>query len=235
MTIMRDQARIHDEAIELIPWLVNGRLQASDVAWLERHVQECDVCQHEVTAQRAVRQAVRNSESNVEHAPHAALQKLWARIDQSAPASVIGRSFEDRPSASPNKGPEPVSSHAARWRIAAGAILVLGVGLVTAYSRGIYLPGFAPEYRTATAGRSVPDRTGQIRAVFSSTVTVEELTQIVGSTNLRIVDGPSAAGVYTLALQSQQTQPMADVLARLRSDPRVQLAEPVVVEPRGPP
>jgi hypothetical protein len=236
MTPVQDSARSHGDAIELIPWLVNGRLPASDVAWLERHVQQCEVCRNEVAAQRALRQAVRQDASNIEYAPHAALQKLWARIDQPDVATAfVESSVERSPSVSSSPVRESVRSLTARWRVAAGVILVVGVGLFAAVSRGIYVPGFAPEYRTATANGVVPDRAGQIRAVFSPTLTVDDLTRIVSTANLKIIDGPSAAGVYTLAMQSGQGQSMADVLARMRSDPRVRFAEPVVAESRGPP
>jgi Putative zinc-finger len=236
MNTVPDGLRTHAEAIELIPWLVNGRLGSSDVAWLERHVQQCDACRQEVAAQRVLRQAVRHDGSNVEHAPHAALQKLWARIDQSADTALTDdRRVDPSASVAARPGRQSAEPLATRWRVAAAVFLAVGVGLIAVYTDKGHVPGFAPDYRTASTARAAPDRAGQVRTVFSPTVTVGELTGIVSSTKLRIIDGPSATGVYTLAMQPGQTVPMADLLARLRSDPRVRFAEPVVVESRGPP
>jgi hypothetical protein len=228
MTRTPDANDAHAEAIVLIPWLVNGRLPPGDAAWLERHVQQCEICRREVAAEQGLRQAVRHDGSNVEHAPHAALQKLWARIDQStAAAPVTVPAAETRPAVSTPATRESVGLQATRWKVAAAAILAIGVGFVAVHAVGRFVPGFDPDYRTATAGRPTPGGVGQIRAVFSPSVTVDELSQIVGSSRLKIVDGPSDAGVYTLALQSGQAMRMADVIARLRSDPRVRFAEPI--------
>jgi hypothetical protein len=112
--------------------------------------------------------------------------------------------------------------------IAAATLLTVGLGLLLSSMWSPRSPNRAAAYRTAAAPQVKPDRDGQIRAVFSPTVTVDELTRIVSETRLTIVDGPTDAGVYTLAVQPGQDRPVADALARLRNDPRVRFAEPVV-------
>jgi len=87
-------------------------------------------------------------------------------------------------------------------------------------------------YRTVTSPPAEPFHAGQVRAVFAPNVTVEELTRIVSETRLSIVDGPSDSGVYTLGLQNATARSIDDVVKRLRSDPRVRFAEPVVAESR---
>ena len=42
----------HAEAWALLPWLANGRIQASDREWVEAHVAGCEECRAEVAAQR---------------------------------------------------------------------------------------------------------------------------------------------------------------------------------------
>jgi hypothetical protein len=119
--------------------------------------------------------------------------------------------------------------------LAAATVLALGLGFLVAASWRAQAPDRASEYRTATAPPAEPDRDGQIRAVFSPNVTVDELTRIVSETRLTIVSGPSDSGVYTLAVQPGQDLPVTEALARLRSDPRVRFAEPVVTSSRGQP
>jgi hypothetical protein len=83
------------------------------------------------------------------------------------------------------------------------------------------------EFRTATTVVSAPVRGPQVRAVFASATTVEDLHRIARAAGVRIVDGPSEAGVYTLALDSTAPGSMDEALDRLRGDPRVRFAEPV--------
>lgn len=237
MSAPRDAPAVHDQAFELIPWLVNGRISPTERDWVERHVGECELCRQEVAEQQRLRQMLKRDDSNVEHAPHAALQKLWARIEQSPSGSHIDTGLDhelsDRRARPDGHRLQPLAS---RWRIAAAAVLAIGIGLLLATSwLRVPAPTGDANYRTASTPPAQPDRVGQVRAVFSPTVTVEELTRIVSDTRLTIVAGPSASGVYTLASMPGQELPMSDVLARLRSDPRVRFAEPVVAESRGPP
>jgi len=236
MNTSQGASRIHDEAFERIPWLVNGRISRTEQAGLERHMAECEECRLEVDAQHRLRRAIRLSESNIEYAPHASFQKLWSQIEASeqgaASAGGIDHGMdpgrlvqhEHRATAPPQ-----------RWLVAAATVLAVGLGLVMTLTWRAQSPGRAVDYRTAAAPSTQPDRDGQIRAVFSPSVTIDELTSIVSETRLTIVDGPSDAGVYTLAVQPGQDLPVADALARLRSDPRVRFAEPVVAPSRGPP
>ena len=229
MSTSQGAPRSHDEAFELIPWLVNGRLPQEHLPWIERHVAECDVCRREVEVQRRLRKAIRRDDSNVEFAPHASFQKLWSRIEASAQGAASDDGIDrgvDRSSLPP--GEHPAESRPRRWMLAAATVLAVGLGLLLALSWRAQSPGPAADYRTAAAPSAVPDRDGQIRVVFSPNVTVDELTRIVTETRLKIVDGPSDSGVYTLTVQPGQDLPVEDVLVRLRRDPRVRFAEPVI-------
>ena len=226
--------RSHDEVFELIPWLVNGRLPRDEQGWLERHLAECDDCRREVDAQRQLNQAIRQDESNIEYAPHASFRKLWSRIEESQRDEMLGEGI-DRGSG--RSGPLPAADRERprpqRWMLAAAMGLAVGLGLVRALRWRTESPDRASEYRTATTPPAQPDREGEIRVVFAPNVTVDELTRIVSENRLTIVSGPSDSGVYTLAVQPGRDLPAADALARLRSDPRVRFAEPVVAMSRG--
>jgi hypothetical protein len=62
-----------------------------------------------------------------------------------------------------------------------------------------------------------------IRAVFSPAITLVELQAILGEAQLRIVAGPTEAGVYSLATNS--SRPVALSLALLRQHAAVRFAE----------
>jgi hypothetical protein len=85
-----------------------------------------------------------------------------------------------------------------------------------------------PKYRTVTT--SVPGPQGEvIRAVFAPTITLVELQSILDEAQLRIVSGPTEAGVYSLA--SKSTLTVRASLALLRQYPTVRFAEGTSPEP----
>jgi anti-sigma factor RsiW len=236
MSTFQGAPRSHDEAFELIPWLVNGRVARSEQEWLERHLGECEACRREVNAQQRLRMAIRRNESNIEHAPHASFQKLWSQIEASAQRASLEDGVDRSTSPErPVQTDQRAASPPHRWMVAAAILLAVGLGLSLTLLWRADSPDRMAQYRTAAAPQARSDRAGQIRVVFSPTVTVEELTRIVSETRLTIVDGPSDSGVYTLAVQPGQDLAVADALARLRNDPRVRFAEPVVAPSRGSP
>jgi hypothetical protein len=64
-----------------------------------------------------------------------------------------------------------------------------------------------------------------IRAVFAPTITLVELQAILDEAQLRIISGPTEAGVYSLAANSGQ--PVSTSLALLRGHPKVRFAESI--------
>jgi anti-sigma factor RsiW len=200
----------HHEAWGLIPWLVNGSLDATQRASLEQHLDECPACRGEVQAQRELMHAL-NNRPLVEAMPRASLQRLWARLDAGAPPA--------RPaSAAAGRVREP----APRWVLAAASILlVLGASLAMLAP---WRAGPTADYRTVTDTTDAP-AAGTIRAVFAGGMTLAELQALLQETGLRAVSGPTASGVYTLAPAAASDTPAA--LEALRAHPGVRFAEPV--------
>jgi hypothetical protein len=65
-----------------------------------------------------------------------------------------------------------------------------------------------------------------IRAVFAPTVTLSELQGLLDDAHLKIVSGPTEAGVYSLAMSGSQSVDWS--LRRLRGHEVVRFAESVV-------
>jgi hypothetical protein len=230
MTQSKDGPVSHEDAFELIPWLITGRIAEDDQRRLEAHLLACPECRREVTEQQHLRQAIRRESSNIEYAPQASLQKLLARIDASeaAPAAMDEHAASMAPATEPPVDRMPRR----RWLAAAASLLAVGIGTLF-YQSWSTTPQEGPaEYRTVTSPPAQPLHAGQIRAVFAPNVTIEELTRIVSETRLTIVDGPSDSGVYTLDVQPGSGQSIGDLIEALRADPRVRFAEPVVAESR---
>lgn len=217
---------VHTEVFELLPWWVNGTLDGPEAAVVETHVAQCETCRREAAAQQRLRDAIRRDASNVEHAPQASFERLWSRIEELE--RDVPRAGADPGAPTPARAPASFSA-LARWRLAAGVVLVVGAAsLGTVYWRASPQHDPAPFRTVTTTSEATAVAHPRIRAVFADATTVEELVAITRAAGLTVVSGPTEAGVYTLGVDgTRSTVAVDDALARLRGDPRVRFAEPV--------
>jgi hypothetical protein len=213
----------HQEICELIPWYVNGTIRAIDRQKLDTHFLICVACRDEMLEERRIYQAM-SADSGVEYMPAASFKRLQARIDEdegsmaSAPGAPVSRFSRHAP-------PPSVRRHTPRQRLIAAsiAVLVVAISLVSAdkwYRLGGR--GLSPDYQTVTT--SAPRAPNEvIRAVFLPTITLVELQAILDEAQLRIVSGPTEAGVYSLAANTDR--PVNSSLALLRRHSAVRFAE----------
>jgi hypothetical protein len=216
----------HPEISELIPWYVNGTIGAADRQKLDAHFLICAACRDEWLEERRLYQAM-SADSGIEYMPAASFKRLQARLDEDAHAAPEVPRLSHR---------APARNRRMPWqRLAAASIAVLAVsiGLVSADKwyrlRDRELPS---DYHTVTT--AVPRASNEvIRAVFSPTITLVELQAILEEAQLRIISGPTEAGVYSLAASSDR--PVNTSLALLRRHAAVRFAESTQLgEPRAP-
>jgi hypothetical protein len=214
----------HEDIWTLLPWLVNGRLSEADCRRVEAHLRVCSSCRDECAVQRQIYQVVA-ADVAVEQMPTAGLNKLRQRIERYESAG-LARSESD---AAPRL--EPRSSKQARiWRSPRGSIAATVVGIAVALSITTALlwkqarHGAEANYYTVTTAASQPAK-AVIRAVFAPTVTLSELQALLDEAHLRIVSGPTEAGVYSLAMTG--SQPIDWSLRRLRGHDTVRFAETI--------
>lgn len=226
---------VHAEVFELLPWWVNGTLDGREAALVEEHLQRCETCRRETASQQRLRDAMRHQVSNVEHAPQASFERLWSRIEEMD--RDVPRAGAGPVAAPPARAAGWSPGTLARWRLAAGVMLVVGAASVvgTVYLRPSP-QGDPALFRTATTARDANTAAGpRIRAVFADATTIEELAAITRAAGLTVVAGPTDAGVYTLGLdRNSSVATLDDALGRLRDDPRVRFAEPMT-SGAGPP
>jgi hypothetical protein len=230
---MNPDTNEHTRAQELLPWMVNGRIEGRDAAWLDGHLAQCADCRDELAAQQRLRDAIAR-EPTVEFAPQAGFNRLWKRIEAEAHgaqvtgATAAADAHDDSfaaLAAATNVLPTPTRT--LPWmRIAifaqAAAIAVLCVALWRAP------PVSAPAYRTVTDPPVGPAIAGPVvKAIFDDQVRLADVKDILAASGLVVASGPSEAGVYTLVPRDAGSADIpADTLSRLRADPRVRFAEP---------
>jgi hypothetical protein len=174
-----------------------------------------------LAVQRRIYEAI-DAQPSVDYMPVASLRRLQAQLD-AQPAESPG---------SPVVLEEERSSRAGPWRTwmaASVAGVAVAVGLFAA-DQWLQMERQLPNYRTVTNAVARPQ--GEvIRAVFAPTITLVELQTVLDEAQLRIVSGPTEAGVYSLA--SNSTLTVRASLALLRQHSTVRFAEGTLPEPES--
>jgi len=219
-------APCNSEAAQLLPWFVTGRLDADETGRVEAHVASCPACRFDLEHERALHEVVRRHEPTA--APDAAqgFHKLMTRI---------GETDRALPTTPQSRKPVAVRHvRAPRWVAAAVVAHALALALVGAALWRHTDRVDEARFRTLTTNTaSTASAQAHLRVVFAPGTTTQELAGILDVIDARIVDGPSPAGAYALALPGSVPDEAAvrRTLATLRADARVILAEPIRAEP----
>ncbi len=204
-----DRFADHREIWEQIPWVVNGTASAEQNARVWDHVARCTDCAAELQAQARLRAAMRGEPASDVQAG-AAFAKLSARLEAGPPRSV------DAPTRSTGRRAHLLALAAAE------ALVIVALGAVLGAR---YVGSEAPAYRTLADPTTRPDA-ATIRAVFDPGLRIEELRALLAEMHLRITEGPSAAGVFSLAPVDAAAPETERLVAALRAHPGVRFAEP---------
>lgn len=160
----------------------------------------------------------------VEYLPAPSLKKLLSRIDgidaiESAPADAP-------PPSALRSGSRPRSwSRSWSWQgltAASVAVTAIAVSVLAVDHFLQHRNNLAPDYRTVTSNTPRP-RAEVVRAVFAANITLVDLQTLLDEAQLRIVAGPTEAGVYSLAATGKR--PVSESLALLRGHSSVRFAE----------
>jgi Putative zinc-finger len=209
----------HQESWDLIPWYVNSSLGDQDRERVTAHLRICAGCRDELAQQRRLFHAMSNA-SSIEHMPAASLKGLrqkLAEVDAQSPQSA---SDALEPQRAKRWGSQRVLLAAS----SAAVTVALGIGAVLFWNSAHDRSSGADYYTVTTATPLA--QTAVIRAVFDPTLTMSQLQALLDESRLRIVAGPTEAGVYSLA--STASQPVSSALQRLRSHATVRFAEATV-------
>jgi hypothetical protein len=215
MTDDRGIDKNHHQISELIPWYVNGTIGELDRQKVDAHLPDCALCRDDLRQERCVYEGMA-AETGVEYMPTASLKRLHARLDGlgARPAAVDAYPVE-------HSGRRRVPWQGLVAASIAGVAVALSVVSAGQWMQ-LHARKFPPNYHTVTTSEvRGPDEA--VRAVFAPTITLVELQAILDEAKLRIISGPTEAGVYSLAVTSDR--PVSSSLALLRGHEAVRFAE----------
>jgi anti-sigma factor RsiW len=218
-------ATAHQLAAEQIPWYVNGSLEAAAASRLAAHLEECTQCRGDYQAQVRLYEAMQ-ADGTLVFAAEPSFQKLMGRIGDGADArALLGGPM---PAAPPLRMPTKrrATFRVAQWLAAAVVVEALGLGY-GAWAWHAHTVTAAP-YVTLTSAEPSYHSSPRIRVVFRSGLSVQGLGSLLRQAGAHIIDGPTAANVYTLGFADAAITPgvVERRAAALRANDDVLFAEP---------
>ena len=200
--------RLHDETCralqDLLPWYATGRLDPAEHARVEAHVAGCPDCQAELQVERRLAAEVAQLPLGVEQG--------WRRMQARLRAE---------PAAPPRAKAAAALFPWAGWATAAAT--VIAVAGVLALSQG-------RSGRYHALGAPSAARPGNVVVIFRPSTREMDLRRALKAADARLVDGPTDADAYVLAVRPERR---TAALRQLRAEADVVLAEPV--DPGGGP
>jgi len=204
----------HDQAAELLPWLVNDSLSDRERDAVRAHASSCVVCRRELEELAEIRNSITLPAAGAP-VPAPDMRRINSRIDDLIRRQTRGRRLLERLR----------EWFGDPWRVAVALQTVVLLTLGTAWL-ATDRPG--PEYTTLTTPDALPE--GQyLRVVLDPTLDTPQVAAFFDAMRLSVVDGPSARGVYTVSPDERDAE-IDRIATDLLNDPAVLFAQPVTSE-----
>lgn len=212
----------HRDALELLPWYVNGTLEESELEGLALHLDGCDRCRAELAQQRSLAHALRASEEMAFSAERA-FEQLRNRLNEDTERERLKR--EGSPYGLLDRLREGFRGLAvpARWAMAAQLAVIVALGAALVREERVPDQGQPAEFQTLTRPPALAaGEAPRLRVVFDATASEGDIRALLVQSGSRVVNGPSPFGVYTIEVADESG---GDVLDALRSSSLVTFAE----------
>jgi hypothetical protein len=210
----------HREAFELLPWYVNDTLDAAERRRVHAHLGSCLVCRRELSFLEQLGREVAAAPP-IDFSAQRSYASVLARIDASEGPFARRAWRRMRAAWTALRASHPAVRGAL---LVQAAVILVGGTLVLSAT----LPDRAPRYETLTAASApLAGDLARVRVVFAPHATMSDVQALLESAGAHLVDGPSDAGVVTIAVPAVASDAL---VAHLREAPHVRYAAPAVAE-----
>ncbi len=211
----------HQDISLLLPWYVNKTLHGAEVEKVENHIKVCLTCRRELTSLYRLSAAVRQ-DGHIDSAAMASFSRLKKRIhtaDESDEAESKSVDLSARSRGYNKKFNISLSA------FAMAAVLVLSV-LLPRFIDTRSIP--TNDYRTLSDTKNVQaNGHHSFSVIFADGTGRGQIDKMLASVHGRIIDGPSAQGIYTVAIDRKLApEEVLNVVVAMRKDSRVIFTEP---------
>jgi len=207
--VLHFESPAHREMDALLPWYVNATLADDERERVEAHLSECARCQRELDWLRELQCAAAQPAAPAEDRVEASLVRLRRQLGSGIKRRLL-LSLRDM-----REG----WRHAPAWtRRALAAQLVLCAGLAGTLTF-VRVPAV---YHTLGTGSTEEPAEARVVVMFDPSIREDQLRALVKGSGAHIVDGPTDAGAYVLAVPRAR---VGQALAALRHAHGVQMAE----------
>jgi anti-sigma-K factor RskA len=204
--IIRLRGSPHEQAQMLLPWYVNGTLDAQEKADVEAHLAACAECRTDVEAERMLAAELESMPLETAHGWEALARRLDVVAPEPEPEPARPIAFLRRPVR-------------LGWAIAAQA---LAAALVFAVMTAVPGAPSAPIYH-ALGSRSAA-APANIVVLFDPQTSEQAMRAALIEADARLVDGPTATGAYMAHVAPERRDAALAALRRVRE---VVVAQPI--------
>jgi anti-sigma factor RsiW len=201
----------HLEAQDALPWLANGTLAGAELERVQAHVETCAHCRADLALLRTVHAA--GPGPALDFDPDRALARLLPQLDD-AP-------FQEQPGLL-QRWRNRMAANDRTWLRAAVAAQFCAIAVLAA----LLARPSAQQDDYRVLGAASANGMARVVVTFRPDTPEVELRRIVRASGARIVGGPTVTDAWLVGADGR----LDPVLARLRAEPAVTLAEPLVMD-----
>lgn len=206
--IINFQDEVHAEVQKLLPWYVIGTLDPVDLARVDTHLASCPLCWAELESERAIVSALNGAPSNIE--------KGWTKLR----GQIEEEPHVDRERTAGSVRQLRPGRHWPTWVIAAQTAAIVVMAVFVAMPK----PERTEPYHALSSPRAGGAAAGNMIVIFQPDTTEQGLREALNAAGARVVDGPTSADAYVLAVPDARR---SAALTLLRKRSTVVLAEPI--------